>query len=112
MNEEGKFNDSYRKIYPRDLEPKCEHHGDQAPFLDLDIKISNGEFVYKLYNKRDEFPFFVVCMPDRSSNIPSYILYGTIMSEITRIASSILLLDDLIPRIGALFKKILNQGAD
>ena len=112
LNDDGKFNDSYRKIYPRDLELKCEHHGEHATFLDLEIKISNGEFVYKLYDKRDEFPFFVVRMPDRSSNIPSYIFYGTIMSEIIRIARSTLLLDDLVPRIGALFKRMLNQGAD
>ena len=34
------------------------------------------------------------------------------MSEIIRIVRSILLLDDLVPRIGALFKRMLNQGAD
>ena len=76
------------------------------------MKINGGEFVYKLYDKRDEFPIFVVCMPDRSSNIPSYIFYGTIMSEIVKIARSTLLLDDLIPKMGALFKRMLNQGAE
>ena len=112
VNDGGKFSDSYKKIYPRDLELKCEHHGIHATFLDLDIKISDGVFVYKLYDKRDDFPFFVVRMPDRSSNIPSYIFYGTIMSEIIRIARSTLLLDDLIPKMSALFKRMLNQGAD
>ena len=34
------------------------------------------------------------------------------MSEIIRIARSTLLLDDLIPRLGALFKRMLKQGAD
>ncbi|CAL4188983.1 unnamed protein product [Meganyctiphanes norvegica] len=51
-------------------------------------------------------------MPDRRSNIPSYIFYGTIMSEIIRIARSILLLYDLFPRMGAFLKRMLNQGAD
>ena len=69
-------------------------------------------FVYKLYEKREEFSFFVVRMPDRSSNIPSYIFYGTIMSEIIRIARLTLLLNYLIPKMGALFKRMLNQGAD
>ena len=50
--------------------------------------------------------------PYIDSNIPSYIFYGTILSEIVRIARSTLLLDDLIPRLGALFKRILTQGAD
>ena len=49
--------------------------------MDLDIKINGDKFVYKLYDKRDEFPFFVVRMPDRRSNIQTYIFYGTIRSD-------------------------------
>ena len=81
-------------------------------FLDLDIKISDDEFMYKMFDKRDEFSFSVVRMPYIDCNIPSYIFYGTIMSEIIRIARSTLLLDDLIPRLGALFKRMLKQGAE
>ena len=44
--------------------------------------------------------------------MPSYIFYGTILSEIIRIARSTLHLDDLIPRLGTFFKRMLNQGAD
>ena len=51
-------------------------------------------------------------MPDRRSNIPSYIFYGTIRSEIIRIARSTLLLEDFVPRMGASLMRILNQGAD
>ena len=51
-------------------------------------------------------------MPYIDSNIPAYIFYGTILSEIVRIARSTLLLDDLIPRLVALFKRMLTQGAD
>ena len=80
--------------------------------MDLDIKINGGEFVYKLYDKRDEFPFFVVRMPDRGSNIQPYIFYGIIMSEIIRITRSTLLFDDVIPNMSALVIRILNQGAD
>ena len=115
LNDGGEFKESFKEIYPNELELKCEHHEKEkhATFLDLDIKISGGEFIYKLFDKRDGFSFLVVCMPYRSSNIPSYIFYGTIsMSEIVRIARSTLLLDDLVPRLGALFKRMLNQGAD
>ena len=112
LNDGDEFGTSFRKIYPNELELKCEHRGEHATFLDLDIKINDGEFKYKLFDKRDEFPFEVVRMPDRSSNIPSYIFYGTIMSEIIRIARSTLCLDDLTPRIAALFKRMLIQGAD
>ena len=112
LNDGDKFGESFKEIYPKDLELKREHSGDHATFLDLDIKINGGEFVYKLYDKRDEFPFFVVRMPDRSSNIPSYIFYGTIMSDIIRLEGTTLLLDDLVPRIGTLIIRMLNQGAD
>ena len=114
LNDGGEFKESFKEIYPNELELKCEHHEKEkhATFLDLDIKISGGEFIYKLFDKRDGFSFLVVHMPYRSSNIPLYIFYGTIMSEIVRIARSTLLLDDLIPRLGALFKRMLNQGAD
>ena len=86
LNDGNEFSNSFEEIYPSDLELKCEHSGNHATFLDLDIKIEDDKFVYKLYDKRDEFPFFVVRMPDRRSNIPSYIFYGTIRSEIIRIA--------------------------
>ena len=114
LNDGGEFNDSYKEIYPNELELKCEHHEREkhATFLDLDIKISGEEFIYKMFDKRDEFSFSVVRMPYIDSNIPSYIFYGTILSEIVRIARSTLLLDDLIPRLGALFERMLMQGAD
>ena len=51
-------------------------------------------------------------MPDRSSNISSYIFYWTIMSEIKRIARLTLLLDDLIPKMGTLVRRMLKQGAN
>ena len=53
-----------------------------------------------------------MCIPDRGSDIPSYILYGTFESEIVGIARSTLLLEDFVPRMGAFFKRMLNQGAD
>ena len=42
-------------------------------FLDLDIKISGDKFIYKMFDKRDEFSFSVVRMPYMDSNIPLYI---------------------------------------
>ena len=52
---------------------KCEHHEREkhATFLDLDIKISEDKFLYKMFDKRDLFAFSVVGMPYIDSNIPS-----------------------------------------
>ena len=54
---------SYKEIYPKELELKVEHHGNHATFLDFDITIKSNIFVYKLFDKRDKFPFFIVRMP-------------------------------------------------
>ena len=72
LNDGGEFGRSFQLIYSSDLELKCEHQGTRATFLDLEINISDGIFVYKLFDKRDSFPFFIVRMPNKSGNIPSH----------------------------------------
>ena len=42
----------------------------------------------KLYEKRDDFPFFIVRMSNFHNNIPSSIFYGTMVSGIFRIEKS------------------------
>ena len=110
LNDGGEFGRSYRSIYPSELELKCEHQGTHATFLDLDINILDGIFVYKLFDKRDGFPFFIVRMPDLSGNIPSHVFYGSIMSEFLRIARCTLLYSDFLSSAISLFKRMINQG--
>ena len=53
----------YKDIYPNELELKVELSGSHASFLNLDITIKEGLFVYKLFDKRDAFPFLsFVCL--------------------------------------------------
>ena len=99
-----------KEIYPSNLELKCEHEGTYATFLELDIKKVDDIFVYKLFDKRDGFAFFIVRMPDLSGNIPSHVFYGSVMSEFLRIARCTLLYTDFLPSIISLFKRMLNQG--
>ena len=112
MNDGGEFAKRHKDINPKELQLKVEHQGTHASFLDLDITIKDGIFVYKLYDKRDQFPFFIVRMPHMSSNIPSYIFYGTSFSELLRIARCSLLLDDFIERASALLKRMISQGGN
>ena len=79
LNDGGEFGRSFRQIYPPELHLKCEHEGSHATFLDLDISIVNGKFVYKLFDKRNAFPFFIVRMPDYSGNIPAHVFYGSVI---------------------------------
>ena len=110
LNDSGEFGRSFRSIYPPELELKCEHQGTRATFLDLEIIISNGIFIYKLFDKRDGFPFFIVRMPDLSGNIPSHVFYGSIMSEFLRIARCTLIYADFLVSAIGLFKRMVNQG--
>ena len=78
--------------------------------MDIEITIVDGIFVYKLFDKRDGFPFFIVRMPDLSGNIPSHVFNGSVMSEFLRIARCTLLYKDFLPAITSLLKRMLNQG--
>ena len=97
-NDGGVFGRVFKDIYPDELELKVEHEGDSATFLNLDIRIEQGQFVYKLYDKRDAFPFSIVRMPYLSSNIPKTIFYSVLVGEFLRIARATLLVSDFIPK--------------
>ena len=112
INDGYDFERSFQEIYPPELELKVEHHGTHATFLDLDITLKDGIFIYKLFDKRDAFPFFIVRMPNKSSNIPSTTFYGAIMSEFLRIARNTLLYTDFLPRARDLYKRMLSQGGN
>ena len=53
---------SFYVIYPDELQPKYEHHGSYATFTDLDIAAVNDVCEYKLYVKRNNYPFFIAPM--------------------------------------------------
>ena len=110
LNDSGEFSRSFKDIYPKELQLKCEHQGSHATFLDLDITVVDGLFIYKLFDKRDDFPFTIVRMPDLNGNIPSSTFYGAIMSEFLRIARCTLLLTDFIPKASTLCIRMMNQG--
>ena len=110
LNDGGQFGKSYRDIYPKELELKCEHQGNRATFLELDIVIENGVFVYKLFDKRDDFPFTIVRMPDLSSNIPDHVFYGSFTAEVKRIGRATLRYQDFLPRLKEIFSRMHRQG--
>ena len=44
------------------------------------------DFIFDLFDKRDSFPFSIVRMPDKPSNVPSSLVYSAIVPESLRIA--------------------------
>ena len=87
---------------------------DSLSFYDFisEYKYIYNLYVYKLYDKRDSFNFFIVQMPQMSSNIPSAIFYGSVLSEFLRIARCTLLFEDFIPKANQLFHRMISQGGD
>ena len=87
INDGGEFESNYSNIYPEELQLGKENTDkNETSFLDLNIKIKDGKFHFGLFDKRDFFPFSIVRMPDKSSKVPSSIVYSAIDAELLRIA--------------------------
>lgn len=72
---------------PGELELRRKHgNNTKETFLDVDIKMKNNEFQIGRFNKRDSFPFSILRMPEKSSNIPSNIFYTSIGANCLGIA--------------------------
>ena len=112
INDDGLFEKHYKEIYPRELELKKEHGGNRAAFLDLDLKIAERQFSISLFDKRDAFPFSIVRMPHRKSNIPTNMFYATLGSEVLRIGRTTSHLDDFLTSTSSLLTRMRNQGAE
>ena len=112
LNDGGEFENSYQEIYPEELVLKLEHKGSHATFLDLDLTVENGKITTKLYDKRDDFHFFIVRMPNFHSNIPSSIFYGTVFSEILRIARASSSFASFSGKVREIFNRMEKQGGN
>ena len=98
-------------IYPDALTLNKENEkDDKATFLDQDIQVKDGMFVTKIYDKRDNFKFDIVSMPDLSGNIPKKPAYGTFTSQIIRYARGCTFIKDFSDRVTQLCKKLTKQG--
>ena len=112
LNDGGEFEKHHQEIYPTELILKKENTSfKSATFLDLNINIIAGQFITKLYDKRDSFPFFIVRLPHKSSNSPSKMFYSTIAAEIMRICRATTLFDDFVISVKALVDRMHCQGA-
>ena len=104
------FVEVWKEIYPANLELKVEHLGNKATFLDLEIEVVDRRFLFKLYDKRDSFNFFIVRMPYLDSNIPPFIFYGSIFSEFLRIARCSSNVNSFTYNSHKLFNRMISQG--
>ena len=112
INDDGLFERHHHEIYPPELELKKEHGGERVSFLDLEIKKNNKKFEMCLYDKRDAFPFTIVRMPFRRSNIPMNMFYATVGSEVLRIGRATSNVDSFVKSTSSLLARMFKQGAE
>ena len=71
------FNSMVDRIYPTELQLNGANSSDtEAPFLDLNLCISNGTVSTKMYDKRDDFDFDIVNFPFLDGDVPRRTSYG------------------------------------
>jgi len=98
-------------IYPKELVlVPDDNNGCTAPFLDLQLLITEGVISTSIYDKRDAFDFPNVNFPHLSGNIPNKSAYGTFICELVRYARGLhFFLSDFASRTLLLVKKLKNQ---
>ena len=82
----------------------------EAPFLDLQLSISNGFVSSKTYDKRDDFDFDIVNFPFLRVGVSSRPSIGVYISQLIRFARVCSNVEDLNARNKCLIAKLLKQG--
>ena len=98
------------QIYPTELQlNKANSPDTEAPFLDLNLSITNGIVSSKIYDKRDDFNFEIVNFSFLDEYVPRSPSYGVYISQLFRFARVCSNVDDF-NRILFLTAKLLKQG--
>ena len=105
------FDQMVDRIYPTELQLNRTNSSDtEAPFLDLNLCISNDTVSTKIYDKRDDFDFDIVNFPFLDGDVPRRTSYGVYISQLIRFARASSNLNDFNYRNKALTAKLLRQG--
>ena len=99
------------QIYPTELQFNEANSSDtEAPFLDLNLSITNGIVSSKIYDKRDYFYFEIVNFPFLDGDVPRSPSYGVYISHLLRFARVCSNVNDFNNRNLFLTAKLLKQG--
>jgi hypothetical protein len=99
-------------IYPPELEVKeTADTASSASFLDSYLELDNsGQLSAKIYDKRDNFNFKIINVPNMCSNIPASPAYGVYILQLIRYARTSSNYSDFLKRRLHLRNRILVQG--
>ena len=102
------FEQMVGQIYPTELQLNKANSSDtEAPFLDLNMSITNGIVSSKIYDKRDDFNFEIVKFPFLDGDVPLSPSYGVYISQLIRFARVCSNVDDFNNRNE--FKRIVGK---
>ena len=105
------FEQMVARIYPTELQLNTANSSDtEAPFLDLNLSITNEIVSSKIYEKRDNFNFQIVNFPFLDGDVPRSPSYGVYISPLILFARVCSIVDDLNNRNLLLTAKLLKQG--
>ena len=81
------FKQMVGQIYPTELQlNKAISSDTEAPYLDLNLSVTNGIVSSKIYDKRDDFNFEIVNFPFLDGDVPRSPSYGVYISQLIRSA--------------------------
>ena len=93
------FEGMVNQIYPPELQLNKANTSDtEAPLLDLHLSISNGFISSKIFDKRDDFDFYIVNFPFLVCDVPRRPSYGAYISKLIRFARVCSHVDDFNTR--------------
>ena len=99
------------QIYPTELQLNKANSSDtEAPFLDLNLSITNGIVSSKIYDKRDDFNFEIVNLPFLDGDVLRSLSSGVYISQLIRFARVCSNVDYFKNRNLFLTDKLLKQG--
>ena len=105
------FDDVCREIYPECMVlERTNICRKGATFLDLNICVNENQFFTNLYDKRNDFDFKVISMPNLKSNVPESRSYDVFYSQIFRLCNVNTTLEGFIRDVKALKFKLLHQN--
>ena len=105
------FEQMVGQIYRTELQLDTANSSDtEAPFLDLNLSITNGIVFSKIYDKRDDFNFEIVNFPFLDGDVPRPPSYCVYISQLIRFARVCSYVDDFNNINFFLTAKLLKQG--
>ena len=109
------FEQMVGQIYPTELQlNKANSFDTEAPFLDLNLSITNGIVSFKIYDKRDDFNFEIVNFSFLDGDVLRSPPYGVYISQLIRFARVCSNVDDFMMSIsnGIVSTKIYDKRDD